>query len=830
MAKKLNNQNNTSLNVGYVKPRNINDEMQQAYLDYAMSVIISRALPDARDGLKPVHRRILYAMNSLGLKHNTKYKKSAFVVGEVLGKYHPHGDTAVYDSMVRMAQSFSLRYPQVDGQGNFGSMDGDSAAAMRYTEARMTAISEEMLADIDKDTIDFMPNYDGSYKEPVVLPARVPNLLVNGQMGIAVGMATNIPPHNLGEIIDATNYLIDDPEATTEDLLKYVKGPDFPTGGIIYDASEIAQAYGTGKGKIVIRAVAEIEEAKRGYQIVITEIPYQVNKADLVSKIADLVKEKKIVGISDLRDESDKAGVRIVVELKKEAHSNKILNQLYKMTNMQTAFHVNMIALIDGIQPRLLNLKVALEEFIKHRQNVITRRSEYELKKAKERSHILEGLLIALGKIDEVIKTIRASATKEEAKINLVAKFNLSEIQAQAILDMKLQTLAGLERKKIEDEHAELMKLIAYLEDLLANSNKILGLVKEELLEIKDKYGDKRKTQVIKSKLGEFSEEDLVPNETVIVALSKGGYIKRILASTFKQQHRGGKGVIGMTTKEEDVVEHMVLTQNHNDIMLFTNMGRVFRTKVYEIPMSSRIAKGSPVVNFVQIAPDEVVTSIITTNGQEECKYLFMSTKQGVIKKVEIDQFSYVRKNGLIALNLDKGDELRWVKTTNGSNEIVMATKLGLANRFTEKDVRPMGRGARGVRGMKLKKNDEVVGTDVVNPKGQMLVVMENGYGKRTDIHEFTPHKRGGVGIKAAAVSPKTGNVVDVRIITDLKEDVVVVSAKGVIIRTPINSISKIGRVTQGVRIMKLSDNDKVSSVTVVGEEKIEEEVNKANS
>jgi DNA gyrase subunit A len=804
--------------------------MQQAYLDYAMSVIISRALPDVRDGLKPVHRRILYAMNSLGLKHNAKYKKSAFVVGEVLGKYHPHGDTAVYHSMVRMAQNFSLRYPQVDGQGNFGSMDGDSAAAMRYTEARMTAISEEMLTDIDKDTIDFMPNYDGSYKEPVVLPARLPNLLVNGQMGIAVGMATNIPPHNIGEIIDATNHLIDDPKATTEDLLKHVKGPDFPTGGIIYDASEIAQAYGTGKGKIIIRAVAEIEEGKRGFQIVVTEIPYQVNKADLVSKIADLVKEKKIAGISDLRDESDKGGVRIVVELKRDAHPNKILNQLYKMTNMQTAFHVNMIALIDGIQPRLLGLKVALEEFIKHRQNVVTRRTEFELKKAKERAHILEGLLIALGQIDEVIKTIRASATKEEAKVNLVEKFNLSEIQAQAILDMRLQTLAGLERKKIEDEHAELMKLITYLEDLLANPGKILGIIKEELIEIKEKYGDKRRTQVVTSKLGEFSEEDLVPNETVIVALSKGGYIKRILASTFKQQHRGGRGVVGMTTKEEDVVEHMVLTQNHNDIMLFTNMGRVFRTKVYEIPMSSRTAKGSPVVNFIQIAPDEVVTSIITTNGQESCKYLFMSTKQGVIKKVEISQFSNVRKNGLIALNLDKGDELRWVKTTNGSDEIVMATKLGLANRFSEKDVRPMGRGARGVRGMKLKKSDEIVGTDVIDAKGQMLVVMENGYGKRTDINEFTAHKRGGVGIKAAAVTPKTGNVVDVRIITDLKEDVVVVSNKGVIIRTPINSISKIGRATQGVRIMKLSDKDKVSSVTVVGEEKIEEEVEKVIS
>ncbi|OIP25102.1 hypothetical protein AUK11_01265 [bacterium CG2_30_37_16] len=1280
MAKKTSGEQ-LPFNVGYVKPREMTDEMQQSYLDYAMSVIVARALPDVRDGLKPVHRRILYAMNSLGLRHNVKHKKSAFVVGEVLGKYHPHGDTAVYYSMVRMAQDFSMRYRQVDGQGNFGSMDGDGAAAMRYcvtgdtliatekgllpidaiasnglekdislkilsrerkvnkaskwfdsgehqtvkittqngfsltgtlnhpvlvwtkaksgkpnydwklldkvkegdyividrtadllwpqkelsikpywpkdnnsrreikvlpeslnkdlafilgiliaegtikekeielcnsdpevieyftncwqrvfpdcrlhhftrepssygkkpyqtveihstyvveflinigllpvksalksipfailrspkevaaeflrayfegdgsisssfsqkmvelsaisiseklidelqilllrfgiigtkrfdkyrnthklylrglknyqlfqdqigfaastkkaklkevtqnihkeysatdfmpfisefvrenlnrdaffdfrefaiknnfdryaameknhaqvlsavkpaleqevkitfkqllnhnylfdpvvkkelagvqkvysirvdsdchsfvgngfvshnTEARMTSFAEEMLTDIEKDTVDFMPNYDGSVKEPVVLPARIPNLLVNGQMGIAVGMATNIPPHNLNEVIDATTHLIDNPNATVEDLMKYIKGPDFPTGATVY-ADEVAQAYGTGRGKVIIRANAEIVESKKGgFQIIVSQIPYQVNKADLVAKIADLVKEKKIVGVSDLRDESDKKGVRIAIDLRKDAYPNKILNQLYKMTNMQTAVHYNMIALIGGIQPRLLTLKSILEEFIKHRQNVVTRRAEYELKKAKERAHILEGLLIALGSIDEVIKTIRTSATKEEAKENLMKKFNLTDIQAQAILDMRLQTLAGLERKKIEDEYAELQKFIAHLEDLLAHPEKILAVIKEELGEIKEKYGDARKSKIIKNRLGEFSEEDLVANETVIVALTKGNYIKRILASTFRQQQRGGKGVMGMQTKEEDIVEHMVLTHNHDEIMFFTNMGRVFRTKVYEIPMGSRIAKGSPIVNFIQLAPEEIVTSVITVSKDEksDAKYLFFATKFGVIKKVPIEQFENVRRNGLIALNLDKGDALCWVKTTSGVDEIIMVTKSGMTNRFSEKDARPMGRGARGVRGMKMKGTDQIVGTDVVvkdKKNQQMMVIMENGYGKRTDIEEFAPHRRGGVGIKAASVTPKTGNIVDVRIIEDLKEDLVIVSMQGVVIRLPLKQVNKIGRVTQGVRVMRLNEKDKVSSVTLVSEEKIEEEVEK---
>ncbi|MCL5093731.1 MAG: DNA gyrase subunit A [Patescibacteria group bacterium] len=828
MADKLIEENN---NIGQLKPQDISEEMKKSYLDYAMSVIVSRALPDVRDGLKPVHRRVLYAMNNIGLRSTAKFRKSATIVGEVLGKYHPHGDVAVYDTIVRMAQDFSLRYPMINGQGNFGSMDGDSAAAMRYTEAKMAKISEEILTDIDKDTVDFVPNYDGTLKEPVVLPSKVPTLLLNGQEGIAVGMATKIPPHNLGELCDGICHLIDNSEATIEDLMQFVKGPDFPTGGVIYDIAEIKNAYGTGKGSIITRAVAEIEEGKKNdMRIVISEIPYQVNKAGLITKIAELVKEKKIQGIGDIRDESDrKDSVRIIIELKKDAYANKILNQLYKLTPMQTSYHVNMLALVDGIQPQVLTLKMIFEEFIKHRRVVVRRRTEFELKKAKDRAHILEGLLKALKNIDAVIKTIKASATKEIAHKNLKSKFKLTAIQAQAILDMRLQALAGLERKKIEDEYKELQKIIADLEAILKNEKKILDIIKNELLEIKNKYGDERRTKVIKGKLGEFTEADLVPNETVIVALTKGNYIKRILASTFRQQQRGGKGVVGMSTKEEDVLEHMVLTHNHDDIMFFTNQGRVFRSKVYEIPMASRIAKGSPIVNFIQLAPEEVVTSVITvTKDQNEgAKYLFMSTKNGTVKKVPIEQFANVRRSGLIAIGLQKGDQLLWVKATNGNDEIIMASKSGLANRFKEKDVRPMGRAARGVRGMRLKKDDQLVGTDVIIPKGELLVIMENGYGKRTNIDEFSPHHRGGVGMKAAVVTPKTGNLSDVRIITELKEDLVVVSTKGVIIRVPLGGISKIGRATQGVRIMRLGDGDKVASVTLVVEEKIEEEVSK---
>jgi DNA gyrase subunit A len=812
--------------IGYVKDRELNIEMQESFLSYAMSVIVARALPDVRDGLKPVHRRILYAMNTLGIRSTAKYRKSAMVVGEVLGKYHPHGDVAVYDSMVRMAQPWSMRYLLIDGQGNFGSMDGDGPAAMRYTEARMARLSDELLADIDKDTIDFVPNYDGSIKEPTVLPSRVPSLLLNGQQGIAVGMATNIPPHNLGELVDGLVHLIDSPECTVEDLMQFIKGPDFPTGGMIYDPETIQQAYATGRGSVIMRGVAEIEEDKRGGQrIVISEIPYQVNKASLIAKIADLVKEKRIVGISDIRDESDrKNAVRIVVELKKDAYANKIINQIFKLTPMQTSFGFNMIALVDGINPRLLSLKTILEEFIKHRQVVVTRRTQFELKKAKDRAHILEGLITALDHIDEVIATIRASKTQEEARTNLVKKFNLSEIQANAILAMQLRTLAGLERKKIEDEYAELMKLIAHLEDLLGHPEKILGVIKDELNEIKEKYADERRTKLVGHSLSKFNEEDLIPNEDVIVTMTETGYIKRILSSTYRSQGRGGKGVSGTGLKEEDVVSQLLHARNHDTILFFTNQGRVFANKVYELPMASRIAKGSPVVNVVQLAPEECVTAILTLEKFEGEGNLFMATKLGTVKKTPLSAFANIRKTGIIAIGLDKGDELCWVKMTSGKDEIIMATKQSLAMRFNEKDVRPMGRSARGVRGIRLKKGDQVVGMDVIVPKGELLVVMENGYGKRTALEQFTPHHRGGVGIKGGVVTAKTGPCVDVRVITTIEDDLMLISTSGQIIRVPLQTISKIGRATQGVRIMRLPDNDQVCNVALVHEPEDEEE------
>ncbi len=810
--------------IGYIKPRDINTEMQESYLDYAMSVIVARALPDVRDGLKPVHRRILYAMDKLGLRSGSRYRKSATVVGEVLGKYHPHGDAAVYESMVRMAQSWSMRYTLVDGQGNFGSMDGDSAAAMRYTEAKMAKISEEMLADIDKDTVDFVPNYDGSQKEPQVLPAKVPNLLLNGQIGIAVGMATAIPPHNLGELIDATTKLIDSSDATVEDLMKYVKGPDFPTGGIIYNIDEIKAAYSTGRGKIVMRGVAVIEEGKRdNFKIIISELPYQVNKATLIEKIAELVKEKKIVGVSDLRDESDRKGVRVVVDIKKDAHANKILNQLYKMTQLQSAFHVNMIALVDGgLQPKILSLKNVLEEFIKHRFEVVTRRTQFELDKAKARAHILEGLLIALKNINEVIETIKKSKDKEVAKVNLIKKFKLSEIQAQAILDMRLQTLAGLERQKIQDEYNELQKLIAKLEDILAHPKKIYGIIKDELAEVKDKYGDERRTKVVATGIDSFSDKDLIPNEEVIVTMTKGNYIKKIPVTTYRAQHRGGKGVVGMKTKEEDLVTHMMFAKSHDNILFFTNKGRVFQTPAYELPTASRIAKGQPIVNVLQLAPEEIVTAIINVPEEKEGKYLMMATKKGTIKKTPLEAFLNIRKTGIIAIGIDKKDELKWVKMTDGKSDIILATKNSLAIRFNEKDVRPMGRAARGVRGIRLKSDDEVVGMDPIVPGGELLVVMENGYGKRTKLEQFTSHRRGGVGIKAGVVTKKTGKTVDVRVIVDDEGDLVIVSAQGVIIRTPLANISKIGRATQGVRIMRLDDSDKVASVACIVEDEDE--------
>lgn len=811
--------------IGNVEPRDINEEMQTSYLSYAMSVIVARALPDVRDGMKPVHRRILYAMNNLGLRAGTKYKKSAFVVGEVLGKYHPHGDTAVYDTMVRMAQDFSLRYPLVDGQGNFGSIDGDNAAAMRYTEARMARISNEVLADIDKETVNFVPNYDGSLKEPEVLPSRLPNLLLNGSEGIAVGMATKIPPHNLSEIVDGIIHLIDNSDATVEDLMQHIKGPDFPTGGVIYDNGEIKTAYGTGKGGILMRAVAEIEEGKKNdFRIVVSEIPYQVNKANLIEKISELVRDKKIVGISDIRDESDrKHAVRIVIELKKDAYPNKILNQLYKMTQMQCSFYMNVIALVDKIHPQVLTLKMILEEFIKHRQEVVRRRSEYELRKVKERAHILEGLLIALGAIDEVIATIKKSATQDEARTNLMKKFKLSEIQANAILAMQLRTLAGLERKKIQDEYDELQKRIKYLEDLLASIEKMLGVIKDELLEIKEKYGDVRRTKIVRQAVGKFNEEDLIPNEQVVLTLTSGNYIKRVLSSAYRAQGRGGKGVLGMATKEEDVVEQMAEAQNHDNVLFFTNKGRVFQTKAYEIPVSSRTAKGQPIVNLLQLAPEENVTAFVTIQNMEDESFLFMATNKGVVKKTQVKAFANIRKTGIIAIGLDRDEELCWVKVTTGKDDIVMVTQDSQAMRFSERDVRPMGRSARGVRGMKLRKDDKVIGMDVVIPKSELVVITENGFGKRTDIEQFTPHHRGGVGIKAGVVTAKTGKTVGIKTITDINDDLVVISKQGTIIRTPLKSVSRIGRATQGVRIMRLGDGDMIASIASIPKVKEEE-------
>ncbi|MEO7617936.1 MAG: DNA gyrase subunit A [Candidatus Saccharibacteria bacterium] len=818
--------------VGTIRMQKLEFEMEDSYLKYAMSVIVSRALPDVRDGLKPVHRRILYAMNSLGIRHGSKYRKSALVVGEVIGKYHPHGDVSVYDAMVRLAQPWNMRYQLIDGQGNFGSMDGDGAAAMRYTEARMQSITEELLYDIEKETVDFRPNYDGSTKEPIVLPAKLPNLLLNGQIGIAVGMATSIPPHNLSELIDAIVEMIDNPEATLDDLIKHVKGPDFPTGGIIFGADSIRQAYGTGKGSIVVRSVAEIREDKKGYsQIVITELPYAVNKASLIEKIAELHHEKRIQGIADVRDETSGRGdsksitgsVKIVIDLKKDAFANKILNQLYKMTPLQSAFHLNMLALVDnGRQPRVLSLEMMLREYLGHRQVVVRRRTEFELRKAKDRAHILEGLKIALDHIDEVIAVIRASKDFDVALASLMKKFALSEIQGRAILAMQLRRLTGLDRSEIEKDLAELLKLIAELEKILGSESEILRVIREEVVTLKEKYGDARRTQIVNSELGKFSEEELVPNEQVIVTMTSGGYIKRIPSNTYKSQHRGGKGIMGQTTKEEDIVDHLVLTQNHDFILFFTNKGRVFRLKVHEIPSSSRTAKGQPVVNLLQLAPEETVTSLVTFDSKVESQYLFMTTKLGTVKKTALADYANVRANGLITIKLDDGDELKWVTLTSGKDEIVISTALAQAIRFKESEVRPMGRATRGVRGIRLRGGDLVVGMDVVRPDMELLVVMENGYGKRTQINHFATHARGGVGIKAGVVSAKTGQTLDVRAITNTTDDVVIVSSQGQIIRLNLAGISLIGRATQGVRIMRLAEGDKVASVALVGEAAIE--------
>ncbi len=812
----------TIFHSGRIEPRNITDEVKQSYLDYAMSVIVGRALPDVRDGLKPVHRRILYSMWTSGLRSGAKFRKSASVVGDVLAKYHPHGDTAVYDTMVRMAQDFSLRYPLIWGQGNFGSMDGDSAAAYRYTEAKLKAIAEEMLVDIEKNTVDFIPNFDGMHDEPVVLPSKLPNLLLNGTVGIAVGMASNIPPHNLGEVVDAVCHQIDNPECTLDDLLQFIKGPDFPTGGIIYNVRDIREAYATGRGPIVSRAKAEIVETKAGaFQIIVSEMTYATNKATLIEKMADLVKEDKIQGIRDIRDESDKDGVRLVIELKKDAYPQKVLNRLYSLTDLQKNFNVNMLALVDGVDPQILNLKSILEHYIAHREKVVIRRSEYELEKAKDRAHILEGLKIALDHIDEIIKTIKQSPTKEEAHVNLMKKFKLSDRQATAILEMRLQTLAGLERKKIEDELAEKLRLIAYLEDLLKHRKKILALVKTELIEVKEKFGDDRKTKVVKGGIGEFSQEDLIPNEEAIITLTDDGYIKRMNPNTYRVQKRGGKGVIGATTKEEDKIAKMVTIETHDSLMFFTDTGKVFQTVGYEIPESSRTAKGQAIVNFLQLSQGEKITAVVARGKKDEAKFLFMATTNGTVKKTKIDDFANVRRSGLIAITLEKDDTLNWVRPTVGDDEVSITTEKGQAIRFKETDVRAMGRNAAGVRGIKLGSGDKVVAMDVVEKGGkdrELLILSENGFGKRSDLKHYKLQKRGGSGIKTMNVTTKTGKLVGAYINRpeDQEADMIVTSEKGIIIRVPFSSIPLLSRVTQGVRVMKPQAGDRVSAFTVV--------------
>jgi len=800
-----------------VELRTVEDVMEDSYLRYSMSVIVARALPDVRDGLKPVHRRILFSMDKNGWKPGSKFVKSARITGDVMGKYHPHGDVAIYDAMVRLAQDWSTRYLLVDGQGNFGSMDGDPPAAQRYTEARMAKAGQALLEDIDKETVPFRDNYDGSEQEPEVLPAKLPNLLLNGQIGIAVGMATNIPPHNLTEIINAIVVLIDKPEATLDDLLEHVKGPDFPTGGVIYGRESIRTAFATGRGGVVVRGVASVEETSKGkQQIIINEIPYGVNKAGLLEKIADLYKDKKIGGISDLRDESARGNVRLVIDLKKDAYPKKLLNQLYKLTPLQLTVHYNMLALIDGIQPRVLGLQDILQEYIKHRQVVVRRRTEYELRKAKERAHILEGLKTALDHIDEVIATIRASQTTDEAQVNLIKKFKLSEIQAKAILAMQLRTLAGLERKKIEDELVELLKLITELESILANEPRILKIIKTELLEMKKQFGDDRRTKVIPQELGKMSDEDMIPDEQVVVTLTSANYIKRSQMAEYRKQNRGGKGKRGMVTREEDVIEHVVNASTHDFLLFFTNKGRVFRLKTYEVPAVGLNAKGVALVNLLQLQPEERVSSIINISKGDKEGYLFMCTVRGVVKKTPFEQYKNVRNSGLIAINLDDKDELRWISMTSGTDEIVISTSLGQAIRFQEKDARPMGRVSRGVRGIRLRAGDEVIGMDTVKKDSSIFVISKYGYGKRTKIDQFTSHARGGVGIRSAVVNTKTGDLIGVKTLTDEQHEIIIISSQGQTIRLGLKNIPSLGRATQGVRIMRLNEKDSVVSLALV--------------
>jgi len=831
--------------MGTVKPREIVAEMKESYIDYAMSVIVARALPDVRDGLKPVHRRILYAMRDMGLTHAAKFRKSATVVGETLGKYHPHGDMAVYDAAVRMAQDFSLRYPLISGQGNFGSLDSDPPAASRYTEMKLSRIGEEMLSDIDKDTVNFIDNYDGTKKEPTVLPSPLPQLILNGSLGIAVGMATNIPPHNLSEVCDALIFLIDQPKADTEELFKFIQGPDFPTGGAVFGKKEIISAYSQGKGPIVMRGKVDVvEEEKTGKsRILITEIPYQVQKSGLIEQFAKLVQEKKIDGVKDIRDESDKDGIRVVIDLQRNAYPQKILNRLYKFSDLQKTFYLNMLALVDGIQPRVLSLADVLSFFLEHRQQVVFRRTKYDLDKAQERAHILEGLHKCLSKIDAVIKTIKQSKNREDALKNLMRKFKLSEIQANAILETKLSALARLEREKIEQELKEILAKIKELTAILKSPKRIKEAVKKELQELKQKFGDQRKTKVFNQQVGEIAEVDLVPQEETIITLTQGGYIKRINPSTYKIQKRGGKGILGMKTLQDDIVEHFLLSQTHDSLLFFTDSGKVFRTLAYEIPEGARVARGRGLLNFLEIAQGEKVLSLLDL-GKEDIdqgtKNLIMITQNGIIKRTSLEEFKNVRRSGLIAIKLKKEDALKKAAKSAGEEEVIIATRKGQSIKFKESDIRTMGRSASGVRGINLKKGDKVVGMDVIkiqNPKSKfqikskiqnlktrddgtekqyLLVVTENGYGKRTDVKEYRMQKRGGSGIKTANITPKTGELVASAVLRGDEEDLIVISRKGHVIRTEISSIPKLSRSTQGVRIMRLEPGDKVASAMCI--------------
>jgi len=845
-------------NIGQIKPVEITEEVKKSYLDYAMSVIVARALPDVRDGLKPVHRRILYAMYQMGLIPPAKHTKSAKIVGETMGKYHPHGDIAIYDTLVRLAQDFSMRYPLVDGQGNFGSVDGDPPAAMRYTEARLAPIAQELLADLEKNTVEMIDNFDSTLKEPVFLPAKLPNLLLMGSEGIAVGMATKIPPHNLGEVIDALVFIIEkgkvilpqaeikkielneedlanralaakfESDTTPEQLLKIIKGPDFPTGGVIYNKNDILQAYNTGRGKVIVRGIAIIEETKNDkFRIVIKEIPYQVNKAQLVAKIAFLVKEKKLEGIADIRDESDRRGLRVVLDLKKYAKPHVILNNLYKHTSLQTSFPFNMVALVDGI-PQTLNLKQILLEFVRHRQRVVVKRTAFDLEAAKRRAHILEGLKIALDNLDAVIQTIKKSSTVEEARINLMEKFNLSEIQAQAILEMQLRRLAALERKKIEEEYKQVNKQIEYLTSLLLNPKRILKVITDELIELKEKYKDPRRTKICPQVVDQFSEEDLIPKENCLVILTKSGYIKRSPPGTYRSQRRGGKGVSGMTTKETDEILYLFSCGTHDNILFFTNKGRVFSTKAWDIPEGSRQSKGQAVINLINIEQDEKIQAVLPISQEEkEIKFLLMVTKKGIIKKTAAQNFRNIRSSGLIAIKLDLGDELCWVRPTNGENQVFLVTYLGKSIRFKETDVRPTGRDTRGVKGIILKKGDWVVGMEVLpslteKPKDKrrkffqdILVVMEKGLGKRTPLNHYPLQKRGGVGVKVAKITKKTGNLVCSRLVNQDISQIILTSKRAQIIKLPLKNIPRLSRDTQGVILMRFSrPEDSIAAVT----------------